>query len=389
MLVPVHSEPIQGYRIHWADSILEAGIASEWTSFPSSSTDTLDAGYLAALEQAQPGDLSFRYGLLYYRDDGQPVARIALQVLNFTSRNFKFPKTTWKTLLAMIALRFRRFRVIMAGNLFSVGKPMIDCPDENHLPALLQATEIEARRLGYDLLLLKDLPEYWHESVFENAGYHPFEADLTMQLSLPASWNSFDEYLHALTKKYRQRAVKIRRSGALLERRWLTPAEVRTGANAINRLFRSVQEKQVVRMGIVDVCYFLALSTALGDRFRMLGYFLQDRLVGFASYIRHGDELEVHYIGMDYTVNATHQLYFNILLDGIEHAIRDRYAKLELGRTAREAKAVCGCRPHPFRDRFKTRNAGIQRLLNRMAASFTEDEGASWQIRHPFGESRK
>ncbi len=387
--MPAHPEPIHDYRIQWADSIQDAGIASGWSSFRSSSSATLDAGYLAALEQAQPGDLTFRYGLLHYRDERQPVARIALQVLNFSSRNFKFPKTTWRTILAMIALRFRRFRVIMAGNLFSVGKPMIDCPEEAHLPALLQAMETEARRLKYDLLLLKDLPEVWPEAVFQHAGFLPFDADLTMQLSLPSSWTSFDDYLRALTKKYRQRAVKIRRSGDLLERRWLTPAEVQSLATTINQLFRSVQERQVVRMGIVDIRYFHALSMSLGDRFRMLGYFLQDRLVGFASYIMHGDELEVHYIGMDYSVNATHQLYFNILLDGIEFAIRDRYAKLELGRTAREAKAVCGCQPHPFRDRYRARNPRIQRLLNRMAASFTEDEGASWQIRHPFGESRK
>ena len=150
-------------------------------------------------------------------------------------------------------------------------------------------------------------------------------------------------------------------------------------------VFVRSKEKQVVRMGNSGCMLFPGVIYGAWRSISHAWVFPPDRLVGFASYIRHGDELEVHYIGMDYTVNATHQLYFNILLDGIEHAIRDRYAKLELGRTAREAKAVVAV-SRTLQDRFKTRNAGIQRLLNRMAASFTEDEGASWQIRHPFGE---
>lgn len=380
-------EPFTGYRIHWADHIREPEFREAWDLNAGHPGGLMESRYLSALEASKPLDLAFRYGLLYAPGVSLPVARIALQVLSFSNRNFHFPKASPGTLLARLALRLRRFRVVMAGNLFSVGKPLLDCPDPRHFPALLKAAELEADRLHYDLLLLKDLPESLPEQTFVDAGYQPFDADLTMQLEVDPAWRSFEDYAQALSKKYRQRAIRVRRSGSALERRWLSPAAVRELAPDISARFRSVQDRQVVRMGVVDAQYFSELSDALGNRFRMLGYFLDGRLVGFASYIRHADELEVHYIGMDYAVNASHQLYFNILLDGIDRAIVEGFSRLELGRTAREAKAVCGCRPRHLRDRYRTQKAWVSWLLHRMSVSFTQDEGEGWQNRHPFRQA--
>ncbi|MBK6445652.1 MAG: hypothetical protein IPF81_10230 [Bacteroidetes bacterium] len=74
-------------------------------------------------------------------------------------------------------------------------------------------------------------------------------------------------------------------------------------------------------MGIVDEKYFIALRNACKDRFRMIGYFIGEKLIAFSSTLEHQEKLEVHYIGLDYTYNKSHALYFNILFDGIEQAI--------------------------------------------------------------------
>lgn len=382
--MPSIPDSLGDYRLQWVEQIRQPEFLADWESGSQFQEGPMDADYLAALERAQPRDLQFFYGMLYHRDANKPVARVVLQVLNFSQRNFRFRQHDWKTLLALLALRLRRFRVVMAGNLFSVGKPLIECADPQHLPALLEAIEQKAQSMQYDLLLLKDLPEQWSEIEFTSRGFSPFEADLTMQLELPADWKTFDDYTQALSKKYRQRLVRVRKAGAGLERTWIPAEALLSFSHVIETLFRAVQHRQVVRMGVIDSRYFLELSHALGERFRMLGYFLEGKLVGFASYIQHADELEVHYIGMDYSINASHQLYFNILFDGIERAIQERFSKLELGRTAREAKAVCGCEPRHFRDRYKTRKPRVQQLLNKMAASFSEDEGTGWKNRHPF-----
>ena len=82
-----------------------------------------------------------------------------------------------------------------------------------------------------------------------------------------------------------------------------------------------------------------------GANFKVAGYFLDEKMVAFSSYIYYKTQMEVHFIGIDYQYNDEYKLYFNILFDGIKEAIAGGYSKIELGRTAREAKASAGAVP--------------------------------------------
>ena len=116
----------------------------------------------------------------------------------------------------------------------------------------------------------------------------------------------------------------------------------------------------------------------------MIGYFIGEKLIAFSSTLEHQEKLEVHYIGLDYTYNKSHALYFNILFDGIEQAILSEKKILELGRTAREAKAVVGCNPVYFNDYLRIRNKFTRRIVSIFQDYFQSEMGDTWKNRHPF-----
>jgi hypothetical protein len=107
-------------------------------------------------------------------------------------------------------------------------------------------------------------------------------------------------------------------------------------------------------------------------------------LIGFTSFIERGDQLEFHYIGIDYDYNHTHSLYFNMLFDGVEKAIMAGKKELELGRTAREAKANLGCRPVYFNDFIRIKSKTARLLADWIGGRFQTAMGEEWKNRHPF-----
>ena len=87
-------------------------------------------------------------------------------------------------------------------------------------------------------------------------------------------------------------------------------------------------------------------------------------MIGFYTYIFYTNEMETHYIGLDYAYNDTHKTYFNILFLSVQKMIERKYEKLELGRTAKEAKANLGAVPKQIFNYVKVKNPLAKITLN-------------------------
>ncbi|MCC7232991.1 MAG: GNAT family N-acetyltransferase [Bacteroidia bacterium] len=231
---------------------------------------------------------------------------------------------------------------------------------------------------------MKDLPEEFTREDFPDSGWKIFYPDLTMQMQIRKQWKDFEDYAADLRKNYRKRARKIRDSGRGLERKEITEAEFENLSSNIRNLFLQVAMRQTVRIGIIDENYFREMFRALGPDFRMRGYYHQDELIAFASYIYHPEKLEIHYIGINYSFNHTFNLYFNLLFDAVECSIKSGKRFLEMGRTARTAKAVTGGIPVRFNDFIWTGNRITALLLGVMTKYFQKKMGEDWKKRNPF-----
>ncbi len=376
---------VHGFKIKVSDSLSDNQLSQSWEGL-TKSAQHLRSEMLILLEKAKPIDLHFRYLFIYPEDsDSKPCGIIYLQLLQFNHRNFNFSEKSYLQSLARIILKLKSFRILMAGCLFSVDfSPVVLDQTKINPELLLNILDAYAKYEKFDALLLKDMPGKFNRELLATHGYKPFETDLTMQLEINPDWKTFKDYERALTHKYAQRVRKIRKQAVDIKRKQISKHEFILERSRFMDLFYQVSGKQTIRMGIIDHVYFEELFDTLGSNFVLIGYFENDKLIAFASHILYKDKLEVHYIGIDYTCNSHYALYFNILYDGIMLAIEYEKSSLELGRTAREAKAVVGCHPIYFNDYVKISNSFVNWLVNLLSKYFNQSLGDGWKKRHPF-----
>lgn len=94
--------------------------------------------------------------------------------------------------------------------------------------------------------------------------------------------------------------------------------------------------------------------------------------------------METHYIGLDYEANKNLKIYFNILFLGIKKMIEQRDNKLELGRTAKEAKANLGAVPRQIFNYIKINNPLVKITLNYFLKRFNNVENKVVINRNPL-----
>lgn len=376
---------IDEFNVKVHDTILDGAFREQWDQL-SAPDSALQSDYLSALERAEALDLSFRYLLIL--KENKVVGRVYFQLMKFGHYNLSVSGNNVWQKLASILVRFFPFRIVICGNLFAVDFPPLDSPfgkiSETQMLEIILAF---ASKEKHDVLVLKDMPDNFIPDVVKSYRLSIFGTDLTMKLKIRPTWNTYQDYEKALTHKYGQRARKIRRAGSVLVRKPFDYNLLTIHQKEITKLFQEICSKQTIRMGIVDAKYFIELFQNCGSRFHMTGYFLDNKLVAFATMLDHKDTLELHYIGMDYAYNKTHNLYFNILFDGVEQAILKNKNELELGRTAREAKAVIGCQPVYFNDYILIRNRITRWSVSVIQEYFQNKMGESWKNRHPFKDS--
>jgi hypothetical protein len=363
-----------------------APVKSDWDEFHLHAP-WLRSDLLTALEIANPPDMQFRYATV--RKNGNLVACAYLQLVSFSRKNFS--KSGPPLVLPVLKLFFavKKVRLLFCGNIFRVDFPCLHLNEkEISFDQALHIIKMVGENEKAMLIMMKEMnltSEKTNE--LKKQGFRKYEEDLTMSLELNRSWNNFQDYCHSLTKKYRKRLHNIRNAKAPLVQKKLSDDEIRKLLPVIGELFNQTASRQFLKMGLIDENYFTAMSDAFGEKFFINGYFLGDKLVAFASHIIHDQMLEVHYIGIDYSFNEKYSLYFNILYDGLEMSIAMKKKILELGRTAREAKASVGCKPVPSYDYLFVKNRFINFLIKVFENIFLDKMGDEWKNRNPFKET--
>lgn len=96
-----------------------------------------------------------------------------------------------------------------------------------------------------------------------------------------------------------------------------------------------------------------------------------------------GGHHEAHFIGIDYSLNTSLQLYQNILYSYIDDAIQMKSKHLYFGRTAMEIKTTVGAKAFPLHSYFRLEN----KVMNKMAKTILKHiPEQSWIPRNPFKE---
>tara|TARA_B110000977_G_C11034063_1_gene476367 strand:+ start:573 stop:1688 length:1116 start_codon:yes stop_codon:yes gene_type:complete len=201
-----------------------------------------------------------------------------------------------------------------------------------------------------------------------------------MQLKIPAEWTSFEDYIEAISSKYKKRYRSVLKKSSALEKRALSPSDLKRESTAMKRLFNNVFSKSKFNAAKfnTDVFYDLKL---VKENVSIFGYYYDDKLLGFASEIAINGILYAHFVGIDYQYNNTFEIYNRMLYEQIRYAIDHKLSLIKFGRTASEFKSTIGASPykgygyiyHPCKTIIKAASP-ILRLL----------KPKDWTQRHPF-----
>ena len=153
-------------------------------------------------------------------------------------------------------------------------------------------------------------------------------------------------------------------------------------APRLDELYREVANGVGFNVAMLPKNYFVLMKNVFPERFRILGYFLDQQLLGFCTIFQNETEMEAHFLGFDYEANRTYQLYLNMLYDIVKAGIENKSGRIHFGRTAHEIKSSVGAVPVTFLTYARHSN----NLLNSLAEKFLKNtrEELEWQQRHPF-----
>ncbi|MBI3233732.1 MAG: hypothetical protein HYZ42_06770 [Bacteroidetes bacterium] len=349
----------------------------------------LQSDSLMVIENACLDDLEFKYILVY--DEKEILGCVYLQLLKFNSKHYNHQvlEKPQYYLIKSFVLK-QSINLLVCGNLFRIDFQGFYFKNEKNESLIFDIVsnyckhnEEEKTFCG---MLIKDCNRAIEPMVVQDKRFQPFRDDITMELYVRKEWLTFDDYLKSLSRKYLQRAKKILKAGNSIERRVLSLDEIIYYSEDIHKLYMQVASKQSIRMGLLKASYFVEMQKYYQNNFKIVGYFDGSQMVGFSSYICYDTYMEIHFIGFDYHYNEVNKVYFNILFDGIKEAITNKYGRIELGRTAKEAKASAGAVSVDIYNYIKLKHGLPSIAFSFFNGLFNSNVGESWKARNPFKE---
>ncbi len=391
-----------GYQFAITDSIRQLR-PEEWDALTASSSFFLRRPYLELLETVLPEDVSPRYALAYR--DGVPVVAVAMQTVTIPVERLRktpsrgsqgtvpdaSPSAGQGRAFAPPALGQLGARVLVCGNLLSWGSHGIAVRQGEDMAtlwpavaeALYRVRRADRLRGQPNLVLVKDLDESTWSGVesLERFSYRPLETEPNMILTLPEACHSYEDYLSALTARYRKAARKtlqaIEKAGLQVQ----TLSDLTPHADRIHELYLIVHGRARVRLVTLHPHYILALASLLGEKFRCTAIRDHDRILGFVTTLKDGDVAVGYYIGFDAAANRKYPIYFRLLQAVVDDAIRLDCRRISLGRTALEPKARLGAKPVTTRCWLRHRIPVMNLVVRQLLRAVTHDEAPE---RGPF-----
>lgn len=361
----------------------------------------LQAPYLRSLEKAAPPGMSVRYVLA--RQGEKNLALFYFQILNLSSKELgriihfePYGKLLnsisgiLDTFIFGVNAREDHYLVICGNMCLSGDYGMIKTEgfEADRIADLLnQAIEVVSRDLDdrgkVVAWVVKDFEHdsnRFHKKLISRR-FIRLPMDPIMKMEIPEPWQHINDYVNALSSKYRVRYNQTRKKVAGLRFRALSLNDMDQLSQRIDELYKHVQSNSPVRIFRPDSSYLRQLMIELGEKCRIAGYFNNDQLIAFQCGIIDKEHFEAHHIGMDYHFNKSHSLYLNILFNYIDMAIEAKSSLLSFGRTALEMKTTVGAVPVNFDAYLKFSN----RIVNSVCRTLAPDKaGKDWIPRNPF-----
>ena len=355
----------------------------------------LSKHYLEALEKAAPTNMTCHF-IGVFR--GTELVAIALsQFLDLNAIDCYGNKNQIRH-LSLKNYLFRKYssRILVMGNNMLSGQNAYAVSETANIPNVLQAlkdaadalkTDFTARGVNIHLTTFKD----FQATEIEDFKMPAFKDDLrftvqpNMVLALSNEWKTEQDYVNAMSKKYRTQFKRSRTKAMGIEKRELGLEEIREQEDKLQELYLHVASNAPFNTFYLPKHHFSVLKEKLQSAFMLIGYFMDDQLIGFKTMISNGEVLDTYFLGYDDSIQKEKMLYLNMLYDMTSHAICKGFSKIIFGRTALEIKSSIGAKPEEIIGLMKHSNRTINRFLP-FFFNYLEPKTV-WQERNPFQAS--
>ena len=396
--------PIESFRLDkWGlDVTIKKDISdleTQWDQLMPKDESFAQGKYLKTLEVTNPDNLKNLYVIL--GRDGKDIGAVLIQSLVLRpADSFDYEKyTTDRSFFSRVWQKIRQvvmsmitFRMMTIGNLYLTGQYGIhfaagQYDKETQFDIISDLTKVLKKELcntpyRFNGVLYKDFFKEQALNKPERLGFLSFDIDPNMILKLRASWMSFDDYLLDMKSKYRVRLKNALKKFKGIERRTLSLQDVERLSDRMYELYSSILEGSGFVLAQGKDNYFSELKRRLGEELQVVGYFHEEELVGFYTWVMEGNKMDSHFIGFEKSLNNKYQIYLNILLDLVKDAIQQKAQSLYYFRTALEIKSSVGAEPFDMTCYFRHNNPIINRVIRSPFKSFVPQQ--TWKQRHPF-----
>lgn len=379
----IHSSISTLSEFHWNNHVPEQNLLMKYD-------------YLKMIEQLQQGRMEFRY--VQIKKNDTTIGTLYFQIVRFESAQLinYFPEGN--SLFLNIARSFTsaflnllNLKMLVSGNIFMTGENgyyFTNSIDKSTRAKLLRKAinDVLQQDKSIKAVLISDLyePKSDFDKDFNKCGYNEIKVESDMSVVLNPAWKSFDDYLNALSSKYRVRTKKVFAlcTENKVVRKELTLSEIASNEARLFELYRKVMANADFKLGSLTKDYFRQQKELLPDNYKIFAYYKADIMIGFISAFFINKKIEVHYTGMDYQVCKPIHLYQRMMYDMIEQGILLKVERLHFGRTAPEIKSTIGAVPMHMYGYLKHRNPLFNFLVMKPYTARLKPK--QYVLRNPF-----
>ena len=352
----------------------------------------LSSDYLKILEQSAPTNMTCFFIGIYKNQtlEGISLAQFlnANQLKTFGDRD-KCLKSYFRNLI------FRNFaaQVLFIGNNMLTGQNAFAFSNKIEITELLEVLKNVTSELkktlknqgkNIHLTTFKDFSENEKNSFPKEifSDYYQFSIQPNMIFDIQDNWKSEQDYINALSKKYRDQYKRARKKADGVEKRKLNYTEILENETSIYDLYFHVAKNAPFNTFFLSKNHFSNFKDIFKDKFLFYGYFFENKMIGFNTLIKNEKDMETYFLGYDNAFQKDKMLYLNMLYDMIGYSINKGFNKIIFARTALEIKSSVGAKPMEMYGFIQHSNKLINRLMPYIFRKLEPE--VIWQVRNPF-----
>jgi predicted N-acyltransferase len=346
--------------------------------------------FVAAVEDAFGDQARFTHAVVY--DDGRAAACGSFCALpvDFNLLADGFPRRITEIISKPVPSLMRR-TIVFCGLPVSVGaRHLAIAPRARHQEVLRVLHEVGvslARRERAPYVVFKEFSADDRPTMdfLQHLGYRRFSSP-PMNI-FGRLFRDMESYTAALRSRYRQcvrkSLAKSRAAGLRCERLTDPDAILHLYTPAVHRLYEAVALSSEHRLELLPLSFFHGLARRLHGRVGLTLVYAGDRVAAFNWNLFDGETYHFLFAGLDYDLNPTLDLYFNLMYAEMDCAFRAGAETLAFGQTADDFKARIGC----YQERrflYIAPTGQIAALILRAAGAFLLPEPPRWATHHVF-----